>query len=176
MSPNSMISLLLQKYLIDQLLLLWLIVLEACKRFDEMQVCRVQQEHQQKLQRDASRTIGAGLVMRHGHSEKISTETIRKILQNRQNERLKLVEKANKLGGRGGRKKRIKTVSDMSAMLGGIKIEHSKEMLKPSGSPCTETHRVDSRSCPPSPAIESVQSSQLNYGRSLPFLPNMSLE
>merc|ERR1712003_371866 len=159
MSPNSMISLLLQKYLIDQLLLLWLIVLEACKRFDEMQVCRVQQEHQQKLQRDASRTIGAGLVMRHGHSEKISTETIRKILQNRQNERLKLVEKANKLGGRGG-----------------IKKEHSKEMLKPSGSPCTETHRVDSRSCPPSPAIESVQSSQLNYGRSLPFLPNMSLE
>lgn len=151
-------------------------VLEACKRFDEMQVCRVQQEHQQKLQRDANRTIGAGLVMRHGHSEKISTEAIRKILQDRQNERLKLVEKANKLGGRGGRKRRIKTVSDMSAMLGGTKIEHSKEMLKPSGSPSTEAHRVDSRSCPPSPAIESVQSSQLNYGRNLPFLPNISLE
>merc|ERR1719410_513666 len=68
-------------------------VLEACKRFDEWQQFRLQQEHQRRNLPAA----GAGLVMKHGTTEKLTTEAIRKILQDRQKEQQKLLDKANKL-------------------------------------------------------------------------------
>jgi len=170
-------------------------VLEACKRFDDMQLFRVQKEHQQK-QNDATKQMvgGAGLVMRHGHAEKLSTEAIREILLKRQQEQQLLLEKANKLSGRGGstrrRDKRKKTVSDMSAMLASnnnqATSESDQESKPQTPSPTDKNllvHQslnnfklsVDSRSCPPSPAIDQAAFVP-NPGRNLPFLPSMSLE
>ena len=60
--------------------------------------------------------VGAGLVMRHGHSKELSSEAIRTLLKRKKKEQEALLEVANKRGGR-GRRTRKKTISDMSAML-----------------------------------------------------------
>eukprot|EP01083_Nonionella_stella_P210253 761350_1 len=152
-------------------------VLEASKRFEEKQVCRVLQEHNNKQELSSNQSsglIGAGLVMRHGHREQLSSDAVRKILQQRQKKQRKLLEKANKQAGR-GRRRRIKTVSDMSGLLASP-VEVEKEMTMPPSMP--------SRSCPPSPAIEATQPQNsphlVNFKstseRNLPFLPPMSLD
>jgi len=171
-------------------------VLETCKRFEDMEFSRLQKEHQQK-QNDAP-VGGAGLVMSHRCAERLSTEAIREILQKRQKEQQLLLEKANKISGRGGssrrRDRRKKTVSDMSAMLASnnnsttspdASTKNKAQTPSPSQKNLlvhnsTTTHKLsaDSRSCPPSPAIEALQSQPFapNPSKSLPFLPNMSLE
>mmetsp|Transcript_17231 Transcript_17231/g.21483 ORF Transcript_17231/g.21483 Transcript_17231/m.21483 type:complete len:896 (-) Transcript_17231:292-2979(-) len=92
-----------------------LAVLEASKRFEEMQVKRVFQEEVKK----SMTSYGAGLVMKHGETKKLSTEEVHKILHKRQEERNNLVQKAKRKSGR--RQKncyRKKTVSDVSGMVG----------------------------------------------------------
>jgi len=159
-------------------------VLEACKRFEDMQLYRLQQEHQQK-QNDATNQVvgGAGLVMKHGHTEKLSTEAIRKILQERQAKQQLLLDKANKSSGRGGRRRdrRKKTVSDMSAMLA---TNGNDEDTPGKTQANNRSHRnlvtneqtfhskvlAEPRSCPVSPAIGAVQSAPF-----IPDLPFLSL-
>ena len=157
-------------------------VLEACKRFEDMQLYRLQQEHQHK-QNDVSNQVGAGLVMKHGHAEKLSTEAIHKILQERQAKQQLLLDKANKNSGRGGRRRdrRKKTVSDMSAML----TTNSDDESTPSKSQANNRsarnlaineHSFNSkviaapRSCPVSPAIGAVQYQPAPFVPDLPFL------
>ena len=60
--------------------------------------------------------MGAGLVMRHGTKLQVTSEAIRKYLDETMEEQQALLEKANRRGGR-GRRNRKKTISDMSAMM-----------------------------------------------------------
>merc|ERR1719416_130681 len=169
-------------------------VLEACKRSEENQFCRLQKQHQQKQKDAAAKPVGgAGLVMRHGHAEKLSTEAIRDILQKRQKDQELLLQKANKLSGRGGKRqrdRRMKTVSDMSAMLASNNSQASEPSPKKAQTPSPNdknlmVHQtsnfklsVDSRSCPPSPAIEALQNTPFvpNPSKTLPFLPSMAMD
>lgn len=97
-----------------------LAVLDASKRFEEQQA-----RHAREVILAARETeedekglgmIKAGLVMRHGQKKQVSSEAIRKVLEENQAQQQALVEKANRRGGR-GRRSRKKTISDMSSML-----------------------------------------------------------
>lgn len=99
-----------------------LAVLEASKRFEEQQarhareVLMAQNEKEEKAAEGPNKAFHAGLVMKHGHKKHVSSEAIKKMLQDNQNEQQALVEKATRRGGR-GRRTRKKTISDMSGML-----------------------------------------------------------
>eukprot|EP00586_Coscinodiscus_wailesii_P023805 CAMPEP_0172502342 /NCGR_PEP_ID=MMETSP1066-20121228/159044_1 /TAXON_ID=671091 /ORGANISM="Coscinodiscus wailesii, Strain CCMP2513" /LENGTH=881 /DNA_ID=CAMNT_0013277559 /DNA_START=75 /DNA_END=2720 /DNA_ORIENTATION=- len=85
-------------------------VMDATKRFEEEQMKHVFKEEVKK----SRASMGAGLVMKHGQSKKLSTEEVRKILKKRQQEQQELLQKANKRTGRGpGRKK---TTSDLTML------------------------------------------------------------
>ncbi|GKY90494.1 hypothetical protein MPSEU_000023200 [Mayamaea pseudoterrestris] len=99
-------------------------VLEASKRFEEQQA-----EHTRDLilkEREGESTteesgmfIQPGLVMRHGHHGHVSSEAIRQLMAENRKQQGKLVEEANRRGGR-GRRSRKKTASDMSGMLSSM--------------------------------------------------------
>ena len=88
-------------------------VLEASRRFDEMKAIRARDKLMKEKVKEA---MGAGLVMRHGTKLQVTSEAIRKYLDNAMAEQQALLEKANRRGGR-GRRNRKKTISDMSAMM-----------------------------------------------------------
>lgn len=146
-----------------------LAVLEASKLFEEQQMKHVFKEEVKK----SSARVGAGLVMKHGQSKKLSTDEVRKILRQRQEEQQTLVEKASKKGGRARRKK---TVSDMTAMLAspapeprmgvGLKSELSGTL--------SNNFASTASSCPTSPAIHGdiLHSSP----GTLPPLPSMNID
>ena len=94
-----------------------LAVLEASKRFEEQQAQHAKDVlTAQKEVAQGGPPVHAGLVMKHGRKEHVSSEAIKKMLQDDQQERQAVVEKATRRGGR-GRRTRKKTVSDMSGML-----------------------------------------------------------
>jgi hypothetical protein len=72
-----------------------------------------------KEDEEAHGMIQAGLVMRHGHKKQVSSQAIRKLLDENRVQQQALVEKANRRGGR-GRRSRKKTISDMSGMLSSM--------------------------------------------------------
>ena len=102
-----------------------LAVLEASKRFEEQQaqhareVLMAQNEEAEGAAAGAGVPYHAGLVMKHGRKEHVSSEAIKKMLQDDQIEQRALVEKATRRGGR-GRRTRKKTISDMSGMLSSM--------------------------------------------------------
>ena len=95
-------------------------VVEASKRFEEQQARHVrdilvaQAEHGGK-----GGTVPAGLVMRRGQGQTVTSEAVNKLLQENKRQEQALVEKANRRGGR-GRRTRKKTISDMSGMVGSL--------------------------------------------------------
>ena len=97
-----------------------LAVLEASKRFEEQQAQHAKDvltaQNEVSAQVSGGPPIHAGLVMKHGRKEHVSSEAIKKMLQDDQQERQAVVEKATRRGGR-GRRTRKKTVSDMSGLL-----------------------------------------------------------
>lgn len=94
-------------------------VLEASKRFEDQQVERTKAELQAKQQAESS--SGAGLVMRRGHKKEVSSDTIRKLMIQKQKEHESVVSNAARKAGRARpRRGRKKTVSDMSAMMSAI--------------------------------------------------------
>lgn len=109
-----------------------LAVMEASKRFEEQQA-----EHAREVilatregddDKDSSHgMIQAGLVMRHGHKKQVSSQAIRMLLEENRAQQQKLVEKANRRGGR-GRRSRKKTTSDMSGMLNSMGQEDLKSI------------------------------------------------
>lgn len=101
-----------------------LAVLEASKRFEEQQARHARElilaAREAEGELDANMgMIQAGLVMRHGHKKQVSSEAIRKVLEDNRLQQLAMVEKANKRGGR-GRRSRKKTMSDMAGMLSSM--------------------------------------------------------
>mmetsp|Transcript_11797 Transcript_11797/g.29899 ORF Transcript_11797/g.29899 Transcript_11797/m.29899 type:complete len:1104 (-) Transcript_11797:44-3355(-) len=88
-------------------------VLEASRRFEETKAIRARDELMKEKVKEA---MGAGLVMRHGTKLQVTSEAIRKYLDEAMAEQQALLEKANRRGGR-GRRNRKKTISDMSAMM-----------------------------------------------------------
>jgi len=88
-------------------------VLEASKRFEEKKAIRARDALMKEQVKEA---MGAGLVMRHGTKLQVTSEAIRKYLNQAMAEQQVLLEKANRRGGR-GRRTRKKTISDMSAMM-----------------------------------------------------------
>ena len=96
-----------------------LAVMDASRRFEEEQARRARDTLiAQKEEADARAGLvpKAGLVMRHGQRVQVTTEAIRQYMEKNTAEQQKLVEKANRRGGR-GRHARKKTISDMSAMM-----------------------------------------------------------
>ena len=94
-----------------------LAVLEASKRFEEEQIKLTKERlRAQREANGAKGHFGAGLVMRHGHSKELSSESVRKLIMEKQKEQQTQLEKANRRGGR-GRRTRKKTISDMSGMM-----------------------------------------------------------
>ena len=94
-----------------------LAVLEASKRFEEQQIKLTKERlRAQREANGAKGHFGAGLVMRHGHSKELSSESVRKLIMEKQKEQQTQLEKANRRGGR-GRRTRKKTISDMSGMM-----------------------------------------------------------
>lgn len=94
-----------------------LAVLEASKRFEEEQIKLTKERlRAQREANGAKGHFGAGLVMRHGHSKELSSESVRKLIIEKQKEQQTQLEKANRRGGR-GRRTRKKTISDMSGMM-----------------------------------------------------------
>eukprot|EP00559_Dactyliosolen_fragilissimus_P001889 CAMPEP_0184864870 /NCGR_PEP_ID=MMETSP0580-20130426/16155_1 /TAXON_ID=1118495 /ORGANISM="Dactyliosolen fragilissimus" /LENGTH=1062 /DNA_ID=CAMNT_0027363801 /DNA_START=83 /DNA_END=3271 /DNA_ORIENTATION=+ len=93
-----------------------LAVVEASKRFEEEQLRRTKQELRAQQEKKDNVRFAAGLVMRHGHSKELSSDSIRKLMKQRQQEQESQLEKATMRGGR-GRRTRKKTISDMSAMM-----------------------------------------------------------
>jgi len=88
-------------------------VLEACKRFEDQKISRARDTLMKEQVKEA---MGAGLVMRHGTKFQVTSDAIRKYLDEAQAEQQVLLDKANRRGGR-GRSARKKTISDMSAMM-----------------------------------------------------------
>jgi len=88
-------------------------VLEASRRFEESKALRARDTLMKEQVKEA---MGAGLVMRHGTKLQVTSEAIRKYLNEAMAEQQVLLEKANRRGGR-GRRTRKKTISDMSAMM-----------------------------------------------------------
>lgn len=88
-------------------------VLEASRRFEEKQAIRARDTLMKEQVKEA---MGAGLVMRHGTKLQVTSDAIRKYLDEAMAEQQVLLEKANRRGGR-GRRNRKKTISDMSAMM-----------------------------------------------------------
>lgn len=88
-------------------------VVEASRRFEEKQAIRARDTLMKEQVKEA---MGAGLVMRHGTKLQVTSEAIRKYLDEAMAEQQVLLEKANRRGGR-GRRTRKKTISDMSAMM-----------------------------------------------------------
>lgn len=114
-------------------------VAEASKRFEEQQT----RHARDLLQREADgeeivgmRSAPAGLVMRRGIIQPVTSEVIKKFLQKNETEQQVLVEKANKSSGR-GRRLRTKTVSDMTAMVGSLSQDqlHSISIAAAADSP-----------------------------------------
>ena len=92
-------------------------VMEASRRFEEQRFCRARDTLTAQKEKEAGMGIGqAGLVMRHGHKVQVTTDAIRKFLEDALAKQQALLEKANRRGGR-GRASRKKTISDMSAMM-----------------------------------------------------------
>jgi len=88
-------------------------VLDASRRFEEKQAIRARDKLMKEQVKEA---MGAGLVMRHGTKLQVTSEAIRKYLDEAMAKQQVLLEKANRRGGR-GRRTRKKTISDMSAMM-----------------------------------------------------------
>lgn len=102
-------------------------VMEASKRFEEQQARRARDVLlAQQAESDSSNKGQAGLVMRRVQNKTVSTEQVKKLLEQNKKEQQSLMEVANRRGGR-GRRHRKKTISDIGGMLGSMAQE---EMTK----------------------------------------------
>jgi hypothetical protein len=127
-------------------------VMEASKRFEEQQarharnVLLAQEEEENK-----ARKGHAGLVMRRVENKTVSSEAVKQLLEQNRKEQQKLMEKANRIGGR-GRRIRKKTISDMSGIMGSLSNEEMTKISIQAAKPQTDREAV-----PPSipPVIET---------------------
>lgn len=146
-------------------------VLDASKRLEEAQMRRLVREEEEKSLLNVGASAmsslqSAGLVMRRGQRERMSTEEVRKILNARISQQQAQMAKANKQAGR-GRRRRKKTVSDMTGMLGEL--------------PDKKSTNISSKivtSCPPSPAltIEVTHDESASPNDRIPFLPGIHVK
>jgi hypothetical protein len=133
-----------------------LAVLEASKRFEENQTRRARDTliAQSEEEEGTGGMIQAGLVMRHGIANQVTSEAIRKLLQDNAAQQQVLVEKANKRGGR-GRRTRKKTISDMSGMLSSLGQD---ELLPVAAAAAASIEEVDATAGPTIPRLEETKS------------------
>ena len=100
-----------------------LAVTEASKRFEEQQA-----NHARKylLAQEAEKAKGpskiAGLVMRRVENKTVSSEAVKKLLEQNRREQQEVMKVASLRGGR-GRRTRKKTISDLSGMMGSLSQE-----------------------------------------------------
>jgi Ca2+-binding EF-hand superfamily protein len=85
-------------------------ILEASRRFEDNLSTRARDTLMKEKVKEA---MGAGLVMKHGTKLQVTSDAIRKYLDEARAEQQVLLDKANKRGGRS----RKKTVSDMTAIM-----------------------------------------------------------
>jgi len=87
-----------------------LAVIEASKRFEEEQARRARDD---LLAQGETNRRQAGLVMRRVENKTVSTEQVRKVLEQNQKDRISMVESADR---KSGRRNRTKTRSDIAGM------------------------------------------------------------
>jgi len=106
-----------------------LAVTEASKRFEEQQTRHARNV---LLAQEAEKETGApriaGLVMRRVENKTLSSEAVKKLLEENRREQQSLMEVASKRGGR-ARRTRKKTTSDMSGMMGSLSQDDLKKIL-----------------------------------------------
>lgn len=106
-----------------------LAVTEASKRFEEQQTRHARNVLlAQEAQKEIGPTRLAGLVMRRVENKTVSSEAVKKLLEENRREQQSLMEVASKRGGR-GRRTRKKTISDMSGMMGSLSQDDLNKML-----------------------------------------------
>lgn len=94
-------------------------VMEASKRFEEQQVRHARDVLLAQQKENDMKKGQAGLVMRRVENKTVSTEAVKKLLEQNHKDRLSLMEAANRRSGR-GRRNRKKTISDIGGMLGSL--------------------------------------------------------
>jgi predicted transcriptional regulator len=97
-----------------------LAVMDASNRFEEQQARHARDVLIAQQKQHDSKKGQAGLVMRRVENKTVSTEQVRKLLEQNQKDRLSLMEAANR---RSGRRNRTKTISDIGGMLGSLTQE-----------------------------------------------------
>jgi len=106
-----------------------LAVTEASKRFEEQQTRHARNVLlAQEAEKETGPTRLAGLVMRRVENKTVSSEAVKKLLEENRREQQSLMEVASKRGGR-GRRTRKKTISDMSGMMGSLSQDDLNKML-----------------------------------------------
>jgi hypothetical protein len=105
----------------------------------------------QEEEENKARKGHAGLVMRRVENKTVSSEAVKQLLEQNRKEQQKLMEKANRIGGR-GRRIRKKTISDMSGIMGSLSNEEMTKISIQAAKPQTDREAV-----PPSipPVIET---------------------
>eukprot|EP00526_Cylindrotheca_closterium_P002581 CAMPEP_0113643396 /NCGR_PEP_ID=MMETSP0017_2-20120614/22818_1 /TAXON_ID=2856 /ORGANISM="Cylindrotheca closterium" /LENGTH=951 /DNA_ID=CAMNT_0000554909 /DNA_START=95 /DNA_END=2948 /DNA_ORIENTATION=+ /assembly_acc=CAM_ASM_000147 len=106
-----------------------LAVTEASKRFEEQQTRHARNVLlAQEAEKETGPTRIAGLVMRRVENKTVSSEAVKKLLEENRREQQSLMEVASKRGGR-GRRTRKKTISDMSGMMGSLSQDDLNKIL-----------------------------------------------
>mmetsp|Transcript_2897 Transcript_2897/g.8124 ORF Transcript_2897/g.8124 Transcript_2897/m.8124 type:complete len:1038 (+) Transcript_2897:205-3318(+) len=139
-----------------------LAVLEASKRFEEQQTRHAREVliAQNDEEEGKKNLAPAGLVMRRGERKQVTSEAVSTLLETYRMQQEKLVEVANKRGGR-GRRTRKKTKSDMSAMMGSLSQDElrgiSEEAAKDAPVEAVKPPKNLSTNTPLAPVIEMVE-------------------
>jgi Ca2+-binding EF-hand superfamily protein len=113
-----------------------LAVMEASKNFEEQRAAHARDVLLARNAEEEKIHKQAGLVLRHGMKKQVSSEAVRKFLQDDEQQQQELVAKATKISGRvgGKRSQRTKTISDMTAMMSSMDpVAVSALSQKPTG-------------------------------------------
>ena len=100
-------------------------VLEASKQFEEQQARHARDVLLAQEERRDMKKGAAGLVMRRVENKTVSTEQVKKLLEQNQKHHLSIMEVANR---RSGRRNRTKTISDIGGMLGSLSQEETAKL------------------------------------------------
>eukprot|EP00980_Cylindrotheca_fusiformis_P000367 scaffold91_cov127-Cylindrotheca_fusiformis.AAC.27 len=140
-----------------------LAVTEASKRFEEQQARHARNYLlAQEAEKNQAPAKIAGLVMRRVENKTVSSEEVKKLLEENKKEQQSLMEVASKRGGR-GRRTRKKTISDLGSMMGSLSQDDLGHIAKEAATSSSESP------IPPLPAvIETGQDADLVRGATVP--------
>lgn len=136
-------------------------VLEASKRFEEQQTRHARDVLIAQQEEEGANKIQAGLVMRRVQDKTVTTEAVKKVLDENRKEQQSLMEVANRRGGRGGRRNRKKTISDIGGMMGSLSQD--------------ELHKISIQAAEPSEPSSQLLPTSLEEAAAVPTVIETSM-